>query len=57
VIHVRVGEQNQVDLWEADEGNSRSDQALDAQRHGADMDAGAGAEDRVRDRGKPVDFQ
>ena len=57
MVHVRVGKQHQVDARQLRDGQRRRHQTLQSQREDPQVEAHAGAEDRVGENGGPVEFQ
>ena len=57
VIHVGVGEQDDVDLRQFRDGERGLHEALEAERHRAEADAGAFAEDGIGEDRNAVDLQ
>ena len=57
VIHVGMGEQDEVDFRQLGEAEGGLDQTLQAEREGAEADAGARAEDGVGEDGDAVDLE
>ena len=57
MVHVRVREQDDVDLRQLGDGERGLHQALEAERHRAHADAGARAEDRVGEDRNAIDLE